>query len=120
LKYFTDAELEQGMSLSERYLLRIRDVSGELGARCGVVWLPASYGLSRHPPTLPLQRALQDRIERAGIPSIDLMPVVLREPEPAGLYIPSDGHFSVRGHRVAGQAIAQWILDQGLVNFERE
>ncbi len=118
LKHFSEAEFEEGMRLSERHLLRIRDVCAELGARFGVVWLPADvYALPRVPPDVPLQNELQARIAAAGIPSIDLMPVVRKEPNVAGLYIPRDGHFTVRGNRVAGRAVAQWILDQGLVDF---
>ena len=58
---------------------------------------------------------LQERIAAAGIPSLDLLPVVLREQRIQGLYLSGDGHFTVRGHRVAARAVAQWILDEGLL-----
>jgi lysophospholipase L1-like esterase len=116
IKQFTEAEFEEGMRLSERHLLRMRDLCTELGARFAVVWLPADvYALPRHPPDIPLQRELESRIAAAGIPSIDLMPVVRGEPNVTGLYIKNDGHFTVRGNRVAGRAVAKWILDSGLL-----
>jgi hypothetical protein len=105
------------MKLSEKHILRIRELCDAIGARLGVVWLPADvYALTRTPPDVPIQRELQARIAEAGIPSIDLLPIVRREPGVAGLYIPRDGHFSVRGNRVAGRAIARWILDEGLLD----
>ena len=55
------------------------------------------------------------RIASRGIPSIDLLPVVTREPDPAALYIAGDGHFSVLGHRVAGRAVSLWITEQRLL-----
>jgi lysophospholipase L1-like esterase len=118
VKHFTDAEFEKGMELSEMHILRIREMCDGIGARLGVVWLPADvYAFSRTPPDVPVQRELQERIAEAGIPSLDLLPIVRREPNLAGLYIPRDGHFSVRGNRVAGRAIARWILDKGLLDL---
>jgi hypothetical protein len=118
VKQFTEAEFEEGMRLSERHLLRMRDVCADLGARFAVVWLPADvYALPRAVPDVPLQREIQARIEAAGIPSIDLLPIVRGEPNVAGLYYPGDGHFTVRGNRVAGRAVAAWIVDQGLLDL---
>ncbi len=119
IKQFTDAEFEEGMRLSERHLLRMREVCTGLGAELAVVWLPADvYALSRQPPDVPLQRELQARIAAAGIPSIDLMPVVRSEPNVTGLYIRGDGHFTVRGNRVAGRAVAKWILESKLLPLQ--
>ena len=55
------------------------------------------------------------RVAGAGIPSLDLLPVVRREHHVSGLYLPRDGHFSVRGNRVAGRAIGRWLAAEGLV-----
>jgi hypothetical protein len=87
-----------------------------LGARLAVVWLPADvYALSREAPDVPLQRELQRRIEAAGIPSIDLLPVVRAEQNVSGLYIGGDGHFTSRGNKVAGRAVAKWLEESGLL-----
>jgi hypothetical protein len=62
-----------------------------------------------------LQWELQRRIEAAGIPSLDLLPIVRQERDVEGLYLAGDGHFTVRGNRVAGRAIAKWLIDAGLI-----
>lgn len=114
---FSEADFRRGMELSEAHILRMHEVCRELGAEFAVIWLPSDvYALSRtRPEDIPLQAELQARIAAAGIPSLDLLPAVSRETAPAGLYLPNDGHFSVRGNRVAGRAIARWILESGLL-----
>ena len=117
VRQFTPADFEKGRDLSERYIRAMDEVSRELGARFAVVWLPADvYTLGRRrPEDVPLRYELQQRIEAAGIPSVDLLPMVTQEHSPAGLYLPNDGHFSVRGNRVAGRAVARWIREEGLL-----
>jgi hypothetical protein len=117
VRNFSPEEFERGRDLSEKWILALRDECERLGARFGVVWLPADvYALrGQGPESIPLRLELQRRVAAAGVPSIDLLPVVLREQRIAGLYLPGDGHFTVRGHRVAARAVAQWILDEGLL-----
>lgn len=116
LKQFSEAEFEQGMQLAEKHLLAMQRECEVLGARLAVVWLPADvYALSREAPDVPLQRELQRRIEAAGIPSIDLLPVVRAEQNVSGLYIRGDGHFTSRGNKVAGRAVAKWLEESGLL-----
>jgi lysophospholipase L1-like esterase len=117
LKQFTEKEFEEGMRLSEMHLLEMHRECEAMGARLAVVWLPADvYAFSRQPPDVPLQRELQRRIESAGIPSLDLLPIVRAEINISGLYYPGDGHFTARGNRVAGRAIARWIEEAGLLS----
>ena len=116
LKQFTDAEFEEGMRLAENHLLEMKKECDALGARFAVLWLPADvYALSRQPPDVPLQRELQRRVESAGIPSLDLLPIVRTERNLAGLYYRGDGHFTARGNKVAGRAIAKWLEESGLL-----
>lgn len=116
LKQFTEAEFEEGMKLAEMHLLEIRKECDALGARLAVIWLPADvYAFSREAPDIPLQRELQRRIESAGIPSLDLLPIVRAERNISGLYYRGDGHFTARGNKVAGRAIAKWLEESGLL-----
>jgi len=116
LKQFTDEEFDQGMRLAETQLLEMSKECETLGAELAVIWLPADvYAFSRQPPDVPLQRELQRRIESAGIPSFDLLPIVRAERNISGLYYPGDGHFTVRGNRVAGRAVARWLEESGLL-----
>jgi hypothetical protein len=105
------------MELSAKHLVAMRDRAEALGAAFGVVWLPADvYALSRKTPRdIPLQEELQARIASLGIPSIDLLPAVTREPDPAALYLEGDGHFSALGNAVAGRAVARWIRERSLL-----
>ena len=116
-RQFSAAEFEQGRDRSEELILALREKCEELGARFAVVWLPADVyaGRGTRPEDIPLRFELQRRVAAAGIPSLDLLPVVAREPRIGGLYLPNDGHFSVRGNAVAGRAVARWIREEGLV-----
>jgi hypothetical protein len=98
----------------------MRDVAESLGARFAVVWLPTDvYVFEREVPAL--QSNLQQRVAAAGIPSIDLFPTVMGEQRVAGLYLPNDGHFTERGNRVAGRAVASWMLQSpALANVLRK
>jgi hypothetical protein len=54
-------------------------------------------------------------VAEAGIASLDLLPVVTAEDRVPGLYLVGDGHFSVRGNRVAGRAVGRWIVEDDLL-----
>lgn len=118
-RQFSQAEFRKGMDLSFRRLVAMRDVAADLGARFGVVWLPADvYALQRKTPrSIPLRYRLQARVAAEGIPSIDLLPVATRQIDPAALYLPGDGHFSVPGNTIAGRAVARWIREKELLPF---
>ena len=113
VKVFGEDEFQRGADLSEKHILRMREVAESLGARFAVVWLPTDvYAFQRmRPQDITLQWNLQQRVAAAGIPSIDLLPVVTAEQRIPGLYLPNDGHFSERGNRVAGRAVATWLLE---------
>ena len=110
-------ELQQGMELSLQHIRRMETVAGSLGARLAVVWLPpVAYTLAgSRPEDIPLQRELQGRVAAAGIPSLDLLPTLTAEPGREGLYIRGDGHFTARGHRVAGRAVGSWVVQAQLL-----
>ncbi len=117
VREFTEADFDEGMRLSEKHMLRMRDVCDSLGARFAVVWLHVDvYVTPREDPDVPVQRELQARIAAAGIPSFDTLPVLRSEGNRAGLFIPNDGHFTGRGNRVAARAIAKWLEDSGLLD----
>lgn len=117
VRQFSAAEFRRGMEISAATIERMAAVADSLGARFAVVWLPADvYALpGTRPEDIPLQWELQQRVEAAGIPSIDLLRAVIAESRREGLYLPGDGHFSVRGNRVAGRAVGKWIVEQDLL-----
>ncbi|MCA9752449.1 MAG: hypothetical protein KC591_09675 [Gemmatimonadetes bacterium] len=117
VRNFSDAEFEHGMELSAEWIEALNRKCAEHGARLAVVWLPADvYATARQRPAdIPLRAELQRRVAAAGIPSIDLLPEVTSEQRIPGLYLAGDGHFSVRGNRVAGRAIARWLAAEDLL-----
>jgi len=117
MKNFSSAEFRQGMELSEQWIVALDEKCLRLGARLAVMWLPADVYATRgtRPEDIPLRSELQARVAAAGIPSFDLLPVAAGEGRVAGLYLGGDGHFSVRGNRVAGRAIGKWLLENGLM-----
>lgn len=113
---FTPAEFEEGRELSHRWIRELDAECRNLGVRFAVIWLPADvYAGRSRPEDIPLRASLQRQVAEDGIPSLDLLPVVNREQRVQGLYLPGDGHFSPRGHRVAGRAIARFLEAEGMV-----
>jgi len=110
-------DMQQGMELSLEYIRRMETVTRSLGGRLAVVWLPpVAYTLAGlRPEDIPLQRDLQQRVADAGIVSIDLLPTLTAEPGRRELYISGDGHFTARGHQVAGRAVGSWVVQAQLL-----
>lgn len=116
VREFSEADFAEGKRLSEKHLLAIRDWCASHGARFGVVWLHADvYVLPREEPDVPIQSELQASLAAANVPSIDLLPILRRESSRAGLFIPGDGHFTIRGNKVAARAVERWLLESGLL-----
>jgi hypothetical protein len=110
-------ELRMGMERTVELMATMRDVSDSLGAAFGVVWMAADvYAFPKNPPDIPLRSELRERVASLGIPSLDLLPVFRSERDIPGLFIPGDGHMTVRGNRVAGRAVAAWLRDEELLS----
>lgn len=79
--------------------------------------------LQKNPAMQPLQwdleqpnRVVQGLAAEAGIPFLDLLPI-FRQQAQAGtqpLHMAHDGHWTPAGEQLAGQAIYQFLLQQGL------
>jgi hypothetical protein len=112
---FSDDDFRVGMERAWQNLQEMQRVSAELGARFAVIFFPADvYVVPRAEPQVELRIELIGRVRAAGIPVLDLMAPLRAERDPAGLYLPRDGHFTVRGNRVAGRIIARWLLEDVL------
>ena len=114
-KNFSEDEFRRGMELGYEYMVEMMEVCQGLGSRFAVIWLPADvYATQRRMPEgVPLRWELQQKVAAAGIPSFDLLPVAAQDPRVQGLYLVNDGHFSVRGNRIAARAISDWLKDNG-------
>jgi len=64
------------------------------------------------------QRLLVAALAERGVPVLDLLPALRAEPPEADgsrhLYHLHDTHFNARGNRVAGEAMARFLVDEGL------
>lgn len=96
---------------------RIRDFTRERGIGLGVVTLPnrdqvyARRAFGRDFDIGLPQAWVQTFCRESRIPYLDLLPVlrdhVLRTNQ--RVYVPGDTHFDDAGHRIAGEAIGEWI-----------
>jgi hypothetical protein len=76
------------------YPQRFQSIAGKEGAD------PGRFDLS-----LPSRR-WTELAQRAGIPVLDLLPVFQTRASGTSLYMSLDGHLTIEGNRVAGEAIA--------------
>jgi hypothetical protein len=67
---------------------------------------------SRYAADAPNRRLVRF-LESKGVPVLDLLPAFRAEPDPEGLYLPLDRHWTVRGHDVATRAtvpfVSRWL-----------
>jgi len=86
---------------------------------------PERYDFSRHAfmaghdlekPQRVLRRLLEDR----GLVSLDLLPAVRGASEEGSLYYDLDQHWNSRGQALAGEAIAGFLLERGLIGEARQ
>jgi lysophospholipase L1-like esterase len=105
------------------YLARIRDLCARKGIELFVVIIPdeVQFGgelqrrvRERFFPrqtwnnTRPIT-ALAARLERLGIPYLDLYPHFAAEASGTALYRPRDTHWTIRGNRLAAEVIFDWL-----------
>ncbi len=113
---FTHADFANGADRSVDLMLELKVEADRLGARLGIVWIPTYVLTVQTQRPVAVRAGMLRRIEEAGIPSIDLLPVLSRERNRDGLYLRGDGHFSVRGNQTTARILAEWIHEQGLLS----
>jgi len=121
------AEMERGLALTEAAIAKLAAAVHERGARFAVLLIPSAAQvypalwqevIGRH----HLQTAaydnrepnvrLQSFAQRHGIPLLDLLSV-LQAHQAERLYFTL--HWNLRGHAVAGEAAAAFLLDSGVL-----
>jgi hypothetical protein len=110
VRNFSEDDFRVGMERAAEHIAAMDRAAKAAGARFAVVFFPADvYVVPREEPQVALHDELVGRVAAAGIPYLDLLGPLRAERQPAGLYLPRDGHFTVRGNLVAGRAIAGWL-----------
>jgi lysophospholipase L1-like esterase len=113
------AELTEGWAQTLRTLGGIADRATARGARFGVVLIPFYDQVAGTPygrgftVDRPQRRILASCGERALL-CLDLLPALRGSGDPRELYYLKDGHWTVRGHEVAAEAISAWLARHGL------
>ncbi|MEN8007361.1 MAG: SGNH/GDSL hydrolase family protein [Candidatus Krumholzibacteriota bacterium] len=97
------------------YLLKGRHLAEAGGAKYAVVVFPFMYELDEQHPFRPLQLMLSDYCARNGIVELDLLEAFMGEAYTDLWVHPSDQHPNERGHRIAAEAIAGFILENDLL-----
>jgi hypothetical protein len=122
-----------GLEVTRRAIGLIADRAAENHARTAVVLMPArfqvedgDYGrlaaaITQAGGTL-VRNAATDRyrtaLEPLGLPTLDLLPALKRQPDPIGLFYQRNVHLTERGHRVVADALFQFLESNRLVTPE--
>jgi hypothetical protein len=108
-------EEENKWAESLDYLSKGMVLAESIGARYAVVAFPFMYELNENHPFRPLQEMLSQYCADNGIVELDLLEAFLGQPY-AELWVhPSDQHPNERGHKIAAEAMAEFILENDLL-----
>jgi hypothetical protein len=123
-------DVTQGLEVSRRAIGLISGRATAIGARTGVVLMPArfqtddaDYGrmdeIVRQAGGVLRRNAATDRFGDAlaplGLPTLDLLPVLAAQPDRAGLFFQRNVHLTPRGHEVVADALQRFLGSSGLI-----
>jgi lysophospholipase L1-like esterase len=118
------ADIVRGLQVSREAFQRIADRAARVGARTGLVLMPARFqtddadfgrldaAVTRAGGRLVRDAATQrfrDAVSPMGLPVFDLLPVLAAEPDRVGLFFQRNIHLTPRGHRVAAGALFDFL-----------
>jgi len=117
---------EDAWRITEALLAQMKQEAESDGAELRVVVIPAQpqvepavwqHILQTYPAMQSREwdldqpnRKLAEILEAQQTPSLDLLPIFRAWDGPT-LFFPIDGHWNERGHRLAGEALTEWLLD---------
>ncbi|GAB4448121.1 MAG: hypothetical protein Kow0031_30660 [Anaerolineae bacterium] len=129
-----DQDFEAAWQLTEAILAGLRDEVEQRGSKLAVVLVAApeqvypeqwQQTVQRNPQlaALPLDldapnRRLTGFLQREGIAHLDLLPIfraAAARPDAVPLHLRHDQHWTAAGHRLAAEAIHQFLLDSKLL-----
>jgi hypothetical protein len=125
------ADVDRGLAVARDSIRRIRDRAAANGARTGLVLVPARFQVDdgdygrlaaevRASGGHLVRDAATERFAQAlaplDLPMLDLLPVLRAQPDPVGLFFQENVHFTVRGHRVVGEALGRFLRESGLLD----
>jgi lysophospholipase L1-like esterase len=99
-------------------LRRGRDLAEAAGARFAVAILPFMYDLNEDHAFLPIHQMIADFCRSQGIPVRDVLPAFFGRRHTDLWVHPSDPHPNREGHRLIAEALEEFVVDEGLLDFE--
>lgn len=127
-------EVLNGLAVSRQAFARIADRARGAGARPALVLMPARFQTNdddygrlaetvRQSGGELVRHAATDRFRAAlaplGLPTLDLLPALERQPDRTGLFFQRNAHLTPRGHDVVAGALFDFLETSGLVASAR-
>ena len=127
-------EVAHGLDVSRQAFGRIADRARAAGARPAIVLMPArfqtddgDYGrlaeIVRQSGGTLVRDAATERFAAAlsplGVPMLDLLPILARQPERSELFFQRNVHLTPRGHEVVASALFEFLETSGLAAAAR-
>ncbi len=127
-------EVAKGLDVSRQAFGRIADRAQAAGARPAIVLMPArfqtddgDYGrlaeIVRQSGGTLVRDAATERFAAAlsplGVPILDLLPILARQPERSELFFQRNVHLTPRGHEVVASALFEFLETSGLAAAAR-
>jgi len=115
---------------TEKYLDEFLDLARAHGIPTAVVVIPdplqvdrahwhataIKLGRDSDPEALEMpNRRLAEILSTERVPFVDLLPALRADPAPESLYLPLDKHWTREGNRIAGAALAAYLIDATLL-----
>jgi lysophospholipase L1-like esterase len=97
------------------HLSRGRQLAESIGARFAVVIFPFMYELNDSYPFLSLHELVAARCRTEQIPCLDLLPAFKGQSYTDLWVHPADQHPNEKGHAIAADAIADFLIDDRLI-----
>ena len=62
-----------------------------------------------------LRLGIEEKLRENGMDSVDLLAAFKEAGDQPAAFFPHDGHWTARGHEIAGEAIARWLSEHNWV-----
>jgi hypothetical protein len=124
------AFVQNGLDVTRQVTRLVADRGAAQGARTGLVLMPARFQIDdgdygrlaevvRQNGGRLVRNAATERfrasLEPLGLPLLDLLPILERQPDRSGLFFQRNVHLTPRGHGVVADALASFLASSGLV-----
>jgi hypothetical protein len=122
--------VDEGLAISRRAFGRLAERAAAIGARTGVVLMPARFQVNDEDyghlaaavrdaggvlDRQSASRRFGDALAPLGLPMIDLQPLLAAQPDPSGLFFQRNVHLTPRGHDLVSGILEAFLDTSGLL-----